>query len=690
MASEVTLVFSGDSRGAVSAAKAVESSLGSLKGATGEVGAETERTSSGVRQHWGAISLAAGGALAAIVAGGKRAGDAASDLGEQVNKASVVFRGSEKDILAWGKTTASSLGISNRAALEATGTFGNMLVPMGIARKEAAGMSKVMVGLAADMASFNNASPEETLDALRAGIAGETEPLRRFGVFLNQDRIELEALSSGLVEADVNMLKVRQTQSTLQKAIERAGEVYRTSGKDSQEYKDALLAIDAAEVQVSKALDGKVPKLTAAQKAQATYAIITKDTADAQGDFARTSDSVANQERIRAAVTEDSTAKLGKGLLPVMQTFNSVLTAGARFAGEHSTAVTILVGVFAALAVGVLAVNAGLALYRAAVVGATAAQWAWNTALSANPIGLVVIALAALAVGLVLAWQHSETFRSIVTGAFDAVRGAASAVLAFFRGAWQAVSGLVSGPFGSIVGGARDLFGVRSALVGAFEAVKSWLGDKWPEVATLLSGPFIPIVALATNAFGVRSALVGAFEEVRRKVTGALGEIRKAFEWFRENAAKLWQEIADLLAPIFARIMRFIEPVLSVLNQIESAIRWILRNASRIPSLPSLPDLNPFRQHGGPVWPGGIFTVGERGRELFAPTRPGMILPHGLTEALLQARAGEAGSALAHAGGVQVSVYVAGDFVGDEIWVERLATKLKPSLERVVAYRNAI
>src|SRR3990172_3426160 len=84
MASEVTLVFSGDSRGAVSAAKAVESSLGSLKGATGEVGAETERTSSGVRQHWGAISLAAGGALAAIVAGGKRAGDAASGFGGDV------------------------------------------------------------------------------------------------------------------------------------------------------------------------------------------------------------------------------------------------------------------------------------------------------------------------------------------------------------------------------------------------------------------------------------------------------------------------------------------------------------------------------------------------------------------------------------------------------------------------------
>ena len=64
--------------------------------------------------------------------------------------------------------------------------LGNMLVPMGIGRKKAAEMSKQLVELAADMASFNNASPEETLDALRSGLAGETEPLRKFGVFLNR------------------------------------------------------------------------------------------------------------------------------------------------------------------------------------------------------------------------------------------------------------------------------------------------------------------------------------------------------------------------------------------------------------------------------------------------------------------------------------------------------------------------
>jgi len=188
--------------------------------------------------------------------------DAASDLSEQINKATVVFAGSERQILAWSQTTSSAIGVSRREALEAAGTFGNMLVPMGFARDRAAEMSRTFVELAADMASFNNASPEETLQALRSGLAGETEPLRRFGVFLNQARIEEEALRSGLV-------------------------------KQGQE-------------------------LTAAGKAQATYSIILKDTADTQGDFARTSDGLANQQRVLRARFEDLRAQLGANLLPTI------------------------------------------------------------------------------------------------------------------------------------------------------------------------------------------------------------------------------------------------------------------------------------------------------------------------------------------------------------------------------------
>src|SRR4029453_18742362 len=115
-----------------------------------------------------------------------------------------------KDILAWSKTSATSMGTSQRAALEATGTFGNMLVPMGVARDRAAQMSKRMVTLGADMASFNNASPEETLDAIRAGLAGETEPLRRFGVFLSEARIQQEALNLGLIKGGAALARAEE------------------------------------------------------------------------------------------------------------------------------------------------------------------------------------------------------------------------------------------------------------------------------------------------------------------------------------------------------------------------------------------------------------------------------------------------------------------------------------------------
>ena len=224
------------------------------------IASQSKRTKSNFAKIGKAAAIGLGAGLAGAAVLTKKSVDAAVDLGEQINKTRVVFKGSEKDILRWSKTTASGIGTSRREALEAAGTFGNMLVPMGLARDRAADMSQRMVTLAADMASFNNASPAETLDAIRAGLAGETEPLRRYGIFLNEARINQQAMKMGLIET---------------------GE-----------------------------------ELTAKQKALATYGIILKDTADTQGDFGRTSESLANQQRILRAQVENLGARLGKSLIP--------------------------------------------------------------------------------------------------------------------------------------------------------------------------------------------------------------------------------------------------------------------------------------------------------------------------------------------------------------------------------------
>ncbi|HXJ67012.1 MAG TPA: hypothetical protein VNN79_24925, partial [Actinomycetota bacterium] len=80
----------------------------------------------------------------------------ASDLGETVSKVGVVFKANAARVLAFGKTSASALGLSQNAALSAAATYGNLFVSMGLTADKSADMSLALVKLASDLASFNN------------------------------------------------------------------------------------------------------------------------------------------------------------------------------------------------------------------------------------------------------------------------------------------------------------------------------------------------------------------------------------------------------------------------------------------------------------------------------------------------------------------------------------------------------
>ncbi len=190
--------------------------------------------------------------------------EAASDLNEQISKVNVVFGKSADSIQDWSKTTINALGLSRTHALEAAGTFGNLFVSLKLGEKPAAEMSKRFVGLAADLASFNNVPIAEALDALRSGLVGEVEPLRRFGVNLNDASLRQKALELGLVKT---------TKEVLPPAI----------------------------------------------KAQASYALILEQTTTAQGDYARTADSAANKQRRVSEQFNEAAAAIGQRLLPIGQ-----------------------------------------------------------------------------------------------------------------------------------------------------------------------------------------------------------------------------------------------------------------------------------------------------------------------------------------------------------------------------------
>ena len=445
---------------------------------------------------------------------------AASDLNEQQAKIGVVFGKSAGEIQAWGKTTASSFGISNRAALEAAGVFGNMLVPMGLARPKAAAMSQALVGLAGDMASFNNADPSQVLEALRSGLAGEAEPLRQFGVFLSADRVQAEALSMGLVKVSVDTEKVGQARVNVEKATAKLAAAEKKHGASSLEARDAQAKLATAESALQKALGGKAAKLTAAQKAQATYNILLKDTKDAQGDVARTSDSLANRERQLGARWEDLQAKLGAKLLPVVNESVGVLLNHGDALGQVAKATAVAAAAYGG--------------YRGTLATATAGEAALSAVQAARARlqgGLQGITLASTAATFgqgKAVTSTAQSFKAFVPTLAETV-GKQQAMRAAFV-AWSPAATAAAGQTGM-------LSKAFSALGGAMKATP--IGIAVGAIAALTAGYFL--LRGGTSATEDRTKRVNAaFAGTERTSRAAAAAIRdQAAATDRLKGAKL-------------------------------------------------------------------------------------------------------------------------------------------------------
>jgi len=256
--------------------------------------------------------------------------NSASDLREEINKSQAVFGDASKGIIEWSNGTAKALGISRVAALEATGTMGNMLLAFGVGQKQAAGMSKELVTLAADMASFNNATVEDTIFAIGAAMRGETEPIRKYGVSLNDANLKQEALSMGLY-----------------------------NGKGA---------------------------LGANAKALAAYNAILNQTKIQQGDSAKTANELAGSKRRLQAQFEDLKTEIGAALLPA---FGELIKALSKIPfDEVGQKISHVLKLITQLAPAIIAVGTALAGVKlvqyfngvAASLTRTIALWSAETA----------------------------------------------------------------------------------------------------------------------------------------------------------------------------------------------------------------------------------------------------------------------------------------------------------------------
>lgn len=356
-----------------------------------------------------ASRVAAAGMLA-IGAGAKVAVDAASDLAEEVSKSQQIFGNQAKGIEDFASRAASALGQSKQAALDATSTFGQIGQKAGLGGAAAADFAKQFTVLASDLASFNNTTPEAAIEAIGSAMRGEAEPIRKYGVLLDDATLRATALKLGLIDT------VKQG-------------------------------------------------LTPQQKALAASRAILDQTGKAQGDFARTSDGAANSARINAAKLQDLKAKLGAGLLPAYQQLLKIVGKVADFMSKNTGTVKVLVVAFVAFAAVMLIANAALKTYTivtgvynavtaiqaANAKRAAAGQVALNLAMLANPVLLIVAGVILLVGAIVLAYKKSDKFREIVNGAFEKAKNAAMAAFNWIKKNWPLLLAILTGPVGIAV-----------------------------------------------------------------------------------------------------------------------------------------------------------------------------------------------------------------------------------------------
>ncbi len=211
--------------------------------------------------------------VTALLSFGKSCIELGSDLEEVQNVVDVTFGSMSETINHFARDALEQFGLSETSAKKYTSTLGAMLKSMGFTASAAADMSMEMTGLAADMASFYNLDTDVAFEKIRSGISGETEPLKQLGINLSVANLEAYALSQGMTTAYSAMSQQEQT----------------------------LLR----------------------------YNYLLSVTADAQGDFARTSDGWANQVRVLTERFNALKAAIGKGLIavltPVIRALNNLL-----------------------------------------------------------------------------------------------------------------------------------------------------------------------------------------------------------------------------------------------------------------------------------------------------------------------------------------------------------------------------
>ncbi|MBS2533865.1 hypothetical protein KGQ20_13915 [Catenulispora sp. NF23] len=383
------------------------------------------------------VTLGAGLAVAAF---GKESVEAASKVQQSFGALDAVFKNSSGVMKQYAKDAANSVGLSKGAYAELSTTLGATLKNQGVAQGDLAKQTQDLIKRGADLASMFGGTTADAVDALSSAFRGEADPAERYGLNLSQTAVA------------------------------------------------AYQAAHASE------------NLT---QQQARMALIMTQSKDAAGNFAKESNTLeGTQQRLQAKV-ENLQASLGTALLPVLTLVAGVVSGVVvpAFSGSwdwiqrNRDIVLLLVGVIGGAILVYKTYTTTVTIVNAVTKAWTVVQAALNLELSLNPIGIVVIAIAALTAGVILAYKNCGWFRDAVNVLWD-----------WLKRLWSVGQDVVRIALTPM----RIEFGLVRDVIG-------FVGDKLRPVLDLIKNIAVPAAlgALRDSFNGIKDAVQFVIDKVK-------------------------------------------------------------------------------------------------------------------------------------------------------------------------------
>lgn len=453
-------------------------------------------------------AVATGLAVAAVANFGRQTVESAMEADEAMDKVGSVFGSASQSVVDFSQTVADKMGLSAQDYQSMVAQTGSLLQSMGINNADAAKSTEVLSQRAADLAAIYGGDAPKAMSAFDKALTGQTKGLREYGIVLSKAEIEARAMKEGYVDAS-----------------------------------------------------GKVTK---AGMAIAAQELILEKSAKQAGEFANNSGDLGSQAQIMQAKMENLKTSIGNMLIPVLEKLATVMQPIIQFLQDNITWIAPLAGIIGGLVIGIKAWAAAQVIWNAATTVATGIQWAFNAAMLANPIGLIIAAVAALVAGFVLLYTKVDWFREAVDAAVDAVLAALQWLWNWISDNWPLLLAILTGPFGlAVLAIVKNWDTIKEVILGVY----NWIKDNWPLLLAILTGPFgLAVLAITRNWDTIKDFFRNLPGQIQGWLSNVFNVIKypfeTAFNWIKntgEGVLDFFRKIPNTINNAFSNLYNVIK-----------------------------------------------------------------------------------------------------------------------------------